>query len=76
MKKILFFTTTCILLILNAMAFDMTANDAQYTIEPGQTTIGGCYQTMGYCSGTLTYVCKTSYTADLCRRYAPGCKWC
>ena len=28
------------------------------------------YQTMGYCNNRLTYACKVSFTAEVCRRWS------
>ena len=62
-----------VLLVLNLSALFAIA------AAPGEVDtpqfIGPCYQTMGYCSGTLTYKCQGSYTSERCRLYvcAPTC---
>lgn len=36
-----------------------------------QESIHGKYQTMGYCSNGLNYMCVTRHTAESCRRNCP-----
>lgn len=72
--KIWILCAACVLIMLNLSAiFSMAAvpGDA----EPN-SFIGPCYQSMGYCSGTLTYMCKKDMTSERCRRYAcaPTCE--
>lgn len=46
-----------------------TSKPATASINPNN-----CYQTMGYCGGSINYKCTSSYTAEKCRLYA--CESC
>lgn len=63
----------CALLMLNLSAILLIAA-APKDADPNPFN-GPCYQTMGYCSGTLTYMCQKDKTSERCRLYAcaPTC---
>lgn len=66
-KKIIFFATSLLLLVNIAVmsrAFAISKED----IAPMSTDCK--YQTMGYCSSTLTYKCVNRKTAVYCYKYA------
>lgn len=72
-KKTILFTLT--LLAVNALAFVSFAQSFNRELTP--KAVSRCYQTYGYCDAwNMGYKCTEEATAERCRRYKEGCKYC